>query len=375
MQLQKSGRALGCWIAISIGVCPILAADWPLGRFDSAGTGATAEKLPGEPKLLWELDLGGIGFDGSPVVADGAAFLADLSGRVFAIDLATGKERWRIETKNGFIASGAVANGRVYFGDDGGVVHVYDTKDGKANWEYATGSEIDASATFFGLNVLVTSQDGFLYCLSQKAGELKWKYETGDQLRCSATLAGSRTFLGGCDGKLHVVDCVTGQAAREPVPLDGPTGSTPSILGDSVFVPTHSGSLFAFDANSGEQRWQFSNSSLSQEFENNVAVANGLIVASSKNRRVFALDQTTGKVQWEVTLRKRCDASPIIAADKVVLAASDGRILFLDLKTGVESWRFEVKGAFLASPAVADGKLIVASDKGTVYCFGQSGVQ
>ena len=76
-------------------------------------------------------------------------------------------------------------------------------------------------------------------------------------------------------------------------------------------------------------------------------------------------------MKWEQTLRKRSDASPVIAGDKVVLAAADGRIILLELKSGEELWMFEVKGSFLGAPAVAHGKVVVASDRGTIYCLGK----
>ena len=166
------------------------------------------------------------------------------------------------------------------------------------------------------------------------------------------------------------MDGSKGTEIGEPIPLDGPTGSTPSVLGSTVFVPTHGGRLFAFDAITSKEKWQFFDPQLSQEFQNNVATADNVVVATSRNKHVFALDATTGKVLWDNVLRKRADGSPVIAGQNVVLAAADGRLITFDLKTGAEKWLYEVKGAFIGSPAVVDGKIIVASDKGTVFCFG-----
>ena len=176
--------------------------------------------------------------------------------------------------------------------------------------------------------------------------------------------------MGGCDGKLHVVDVTVGKAIGEPIPLDGPTGSTPSVAGKNVFVPTHGGKLFAFDVETNKQVWQFFDPKLAQEFQNNVATADNLVVATSRNKHVFAVDALTGKIVWDVVLRKRADSSPVIAGSSVVVAAADGRLIVMDLKTGREKWLYEIKGAFIGSPAIADGKIVVASDKGTVFCFG-----
>ncbi len=347
-----------------------LADQWPLGRGDIAGTGATKTELDKNLELLWELPLGGIGFESTPIIAENTVYIGDPDGRFFAIDFLTGKEKWRIELDTGFVAPATYHEQTLFVGDYDGTLRALDATNGKEKWSFKTEMQIDASPTILGEQLLVTSEDGNLYCVKLGSGELLWKYETGDQLRCGASLAGDRTYLGGCDGKLHVVDVSKGTAIGEPMALDGPTGSTPSVLGSTVLVPTHGGRLFAFDATTNNELWQFFDPKLAQEFQNNVAVMDGVVVATSRNKHVFALDVKSGKLLWDVVLRKRADSSPVIAGSNVIVAAADGRLIVLNVKTGEEKWMYEIKGAFIGSPAVADGKVVVASDKGTVFCFG-----
>ncbi len=343
--------------------------DWPMGRGNPAGTAASQHSLVEPLELKWEVEIGGLGFDAGPIMADGKVFAADADGRVIALDLATGKSLWKLELENGFMASPSFKDGVLFVGDYNGVLRALDAATGQEKWQFAAELEIDGSPNFFGDTVLFTSQSGVLYALDLANGALRWKYETGDQLQCGATLAEDRTFLGGCDGYLHVIDVKTGQPVREPLPIDSPTGSTPSVADGKIFVPTYAGEILAFQHPTNELAWRFKDEKLSSEFKNSVAVSQGLLVASSRNRRVFAIDTQSGQVKWEHTLRKRSDSSPVIAGQRVVVAAADGRIVLLDLQSGEQTWMYEVKGGFLASPAVADGKLVVASDRGTLYCF------
>lgn len=361
-------------LALTLAILPVGSAadeDWPMGRGNAAGTGATTTALESQLELLWEVENEGLGYDTGPIIADGMVFAADADGEVVALKLDDGSQVWKVELGTGFMSTPSYRKGVLYLGDYNGVLRALDAKTGKEQWQFNAEQEIDGGANFFEDMVLFTSQSGTLYALDVNDGSLKWKYETGDQLQCGATLAGDRTFLGGCDAHLHVIDVKTGEKVGEPLPIDSPTGSTPSVYESTVLVPTYSGEIFAFKSPSNEVAWRFKNPELSSEFKNSVSVAEGLLVATSRNRRVFALDITTGKVRWEQTLRKRSDASPVIAGDKVVLAAADGRILLLGLKTGEELWMFEVKGSFLGAPAVAHGKVVVASDRGTIYCLGK----
>lgn len=346
------------------------AKDWPMGRADATGTGATPDELPQDLDLLWELEVEGLGFDAGPIIADGKVFCNDHDGRVIAIDIETGKEVWKREIDTGFIATPAYRNGVLYTADYDGVLRAMNAKDGSEIWKYDAGLEIDASPNFYEGNILFTSQDGSLYSVSEE-GVLNWKYETGDQLQCGATLAGDRTFLGGCDQNLHIVNVKTGKRIGELTPIDAPTGSTPTVVGDTVFVPTYAGEIFAFGMPDVDERWRFRDPKLSDEFKNSIAVADGLAVATGRNKRVFALDLKSGEVKWQQVLRKRCDVSPIIAGKSVIIAAADGRIIRYDLKTGEQTWMTEVKGAFLGSPATADGKLVLTNDRGTIFCFGK----
>lgn len=366
------------WMALSLclGLVPAvvgvsLAEDWPMGRGNVAGTGATSESLPDNPQLLWEFDVDGLGFDAGPIIAAGRVYAADHNGRVLALDLASGKQVWRVELDTGFVASPAYKDGTLFVGDYDGTLHALDAKDGQEKWRFETGMEIDASPNFHTDKVLFTSQNGKLYSVHADSGKLAWEYETGDQLQCGATLAGDRTFLGGCDAQLHIVDVSTGQLVGQPLPIDAPTGSTPSVLGNRVFVPTYAGEIFCYELPSNDLLWRFRDPKLADEFKNSVAVADGLAVAASRNKRVFAIDVSNGKVVWEQTLQKRCDASPVIAGGRVVVASADGRITLFDLKTGQQQWMFEVKPSFIGAPAVGDGKLVVANDRGTIFCFGQ----
>jgi outer membrane protein assembly factor BamB len=367
-----AGLVCACAIFGWVDRCHTASGDWPLTRGDAASSGSSASPLPVEPELLWEFKLGGLGFDSGPIIADGRVFAADADGILICLSLSTGELLWKKTLETGFMASPAYNDGAIYIGDLDGVVRSLDASTGEIRWEYDAQQEIDAGANFFKDTVLVTSQSGSLLALDRASGELKWRYETDDQLQCGPTLAGNLTYLGGCDQHLHIVNVESGQPFMDKIPIDAPTGSTPAVHDRIVLVPNYKGQIWAFSAPTHELIWKFENSQLSNEFKNSVAVAGGFVVATSGNRRVFALDLANGEVAWDVTLRRRTESSPVIAGDQVTLAGSDGRLLLLDLKTGKENWMFEVRGSFLGSPAVADGKLVVASDRGDVFCFGKN---
>lgn len=342
-------------------------ADWDFPRGDPSSSGATTTQLPDDLSVAWEFKADEA-IETTPVVHGSRVFVADVFGTVYALSRKDGKEIWRKSYDTGFLASPIISDELLIAADIEGNVYALSIADGKQRWTRTTGGE-NSGAAIYQDNVLVASQDGRLYCFQLDTGEPVWIYEADDQIRCSPTIAGDRTFLGGCDGKLHVVNLKTGLADGDPMPLGGPTGSTPAVIGDLAIVPTMQGVVFGFDWKNKKQLWLYDDPLQGQEYRNSAAVAGDVAIVSSQRKQVDALDLKTGKRRWRHTLKRRADASPVIAGNDVWLPASDGRLLRLSLADGTVKWSHEIRGSYLAGVAVAGKELFVADDDGIVRCF------
>jgi outer membrane protein assembly factor BamB len=343
--------------------------DWPLARGDAQSTGRALQTLPENLQVRWEFKADEA-IETTPVIGGGRLFVGDVMGQVYALDQASGKELWRHDYDTGFLASPAIAGEIVVFGDIDGNLYALDVKTGEEQWKQTTEGEISGSPAFFKDSVLITSQDGRLHCFSLQDGSPRWAYQTDDQIRCSPTVAGDRTFLGGCDGQLHVVDLNTGKLAGDPLPLGGPTGSTPSVRDAMAFVPIMDGVVLAFDWKEQKEVWRYEDQDRPQEYRNSAAVSDDLVIVSSQYKQVDAISIESGERKWRHTLRRRADASPVVAGDDVWIAAVDGRLIRLALEDGTdEKWSYEIRGAFLAAPAIAGDELFIADDEGVIRCF------
>jgi outer membrane protein assembly factor BamB len=260
-------------------------------------------------------------------------------------------------------------NDRLYVGDYDGKLWCL-TTGGEVSWEFETQAEIDSSVNFYKDNVLVGSQDATLYCLNAESGELVWKYEIADQIRCCPTIVEGRAFVAGCDGQLHMIDLDKGEPT-EAVDLEGPTGVTPAVMGDHVFVGTEGGLFLGINWREAEETWRFEDSLGQQSYRGAAAASQQYVVVGSRDKRLRAFNPLTGEPLWTFAAKGRIDSSPVIAGNRVYVGSADGRVYGIDLETGEERWQFEAGGGFTASPAVAQGRLIIASDDGVIYCFGK----
>ncbi|WP_158222579.1 PQQ-binding-like beta-propeller repeat protein [Rhodopirellula sp. MGV] len=345
-----------------------LAEDWPFPRGDVHASGASPTVLPDSLKVTWEFKADEA-VEVTPVVSGDRVVVGDVMGTLYALDRKNGKEVWRHAYDTGFLASPVIAGDKVICGDIDGNVYALSLLDGTEAWKQSTDGEISGSAAVYEGHVLVASQDGKLYCYELETGKPVWTYQADDQIRCSPTIAGDVTLLGGCDAKLHGVDLKSGEAAGDQLPLDGPTGSTPAVRNDFAIVPVMDGVVYGFDWKKKATLWKYEDVDQSQEYRSSAAVNDSVAVVSSQRKNIDALDLKTGKRLWRYTLRRRADASPVIAGDDVWVPATDGRLVRLSIKDGSEKWVYEIRGGFVSGVAIAGEQLFVADDEGVVRCF------
>jgi outer membrane protein assembly factor BamB len=346
--------------------------DWPLFRGNPQQTGVATSKLPEKLEVLWKFSTAKA-IEGTPAVANGVVYIGSFDEHLYAIDLKTGKEKWRYklgETKT----PAAVRDGRVYIGNLDGVLHVVDAAKGTKIWTYETPNqaEITSGVSFMGNKILFGCVDESLYCLSDK-GEKLWTFRVqGGPVLATPAIAQDRTFVAGCDSTLHILDASKG-VEMGSVDLGGQIGATAAVSGDQLYVGTMSSTVLGVDWKQGKVSWTYESETSKQPFYSSPAVTEKLVVLGCRDRHIRALDRAKGTEVWDFVAAGQVDCSPVIVGDRVIVGAKDrtGTLYVLDLAKGTQRAKIALDGAIIGSPAVADGRLVVATEKGTVYCLGE----
>ena len=116
--------------------------------------------------------------------------------------------------------------------------------------------------------------------------------------------------------------------------------------------------------------WTFRAARRSQPFKASAALTDKLVIAGSRDKRIYAINRATGKEAWSVPTDGKVDSSPVVAGNRVYCGSADGRLYVLELETGKELQRLQLDGPISASPAISGGCLVIGTEKGTLYCFG-----
>ena len=144
-----------CWLIWGL-VTQTLGADWPTYRHDLARSGVTQEQLrtplhrqwvhvaPHRPRPAWPepgRELNRLAFDYaySLAVAEGTIYYGSSTDhKVYAIDLATGRQRWHFFTGGPIRFAPAVEDGRVFVACDDGWLYCLSTADGTLLWKFTS---------------------------------------------------------------------------------------------------------------------------------------------------------------------------------------------------------------------------------------------
>jgi outer membrane protein assembly factor BamB len=345
--------------------------EWPQFRGNPQLTGVATTELPATIKLLWTYEAGDA-IESSAAISAGTVYVGVETGDLLAIDLATGKLRWKYRAQEGIAESSpAVHEGVVYVGDSAGLLHAVRAADGKALWTFKTEAEIKSSPVVFGDRVLIGSYDGNIYCLSARDGKLIWKYTTSNFVHATPAIEGGVLYLGGCDEVFRGVRLTDGQEVLQ-FPAGGYTGASPVLVAKRAYYGTFSNDVVAADLATKRILWHYENRARSFPFYSSAAAVGDRIVLGGRDKLVYCLNARTGKPIWTFPARARVDSSPAIASGRVYIGSNDGHFYVLDLAAGKKLWDFTAGAPLSASPAVAEGRVVIGSQDGRLYCFGQA---
>jgi len=349
------------------------AQDWPLSRGNPQRTGEAADWTAQPPfRVAWSLETKE-SIEAEAIVVEGVVYAGTARGTLYALDLATHAEKWKIQLEGGLNAAPCLAAGRLYVVDDGGKLLCLDPANGKEIWHYATKSECHSSPVCDGNaaqtpRVLFGSYDQSLHCLDARAGRFLWKHETGGPVHCAPAVFENHSFTAGCDSRLRCVDLTSGTLAWS-LEMPSYAAATPALRDGCLYVGHFGGQVIAVDLKQKKELWRYPTAAVEFPFYASCAVTADYVIAGGRDKKVHAIHRQTGEKAWIFQTKGDIDAAPCVGGGCVFVASKDGTLYVLDLKTGAEKWKYVAGAPFIASPALAQGRIVIGDAEGTLFCF------
>lgn len=329
----------------------------------------------------------------SPVVYGELVLVGSADGNLYAIDRRSGHERWHAALDGAVNSAPAAMNGVVFASSMGSVVAAFSARDGRQLWWRKFGDDAPlawgresgdlyvSSPTVVAGSVIVGSGDGNVYSLDPATGKTRWQFHTAGRVRSTAAVSGTTVYAASFDGSVYALDLGTGKQRwrfdTEGRQLEsGKYGydrrsiqSSPAVVDGVVYVGSRDGKLYAIDAASGAQRWNYPHDNTSWSIASPAVRDDVVFDASSDALFVHALDRASGKELWRTKTTGAVWSSSAIAGDMLFVGDGAGVIRAIDVRSGAQRWTFQTSGTIHSSPSVADGVVYVGSADGAVYAL------
>ena len=278
-------------------------------------------------------------------------------------------------------ASPIVYDGKVYTLDAAGTVTAFATGGGAAAWRASTTPQGEKDQEGFGGGLAadggrVYAGTGFgqVVALDARSGKKLWEKTVGAPVRSSPTAVGERVFVLTTEG---AVFCLSGADGSELWNFRGNaerasilSNASPAVEGEVVVVPFPSGDIVALRITDGKALWSDSlartrtaSSLTAMSDAARPAIDGGTVFAVGHAGRMIAVSYKTGERLWSLTVPSI--QAPYVAGDSVFVVDTGGQLMAITRREGKIQWTARLPGsATWSGPVLAGNRLWLVSSKG-----------
>ena len=188
----------------------------------------------------------------------------------------------------------------------------------------------------------------------------------GTPVLSNVPVLGNLVFLAGYNGKVYAYTADTLQQ-RWVYPPEGnlrPIISSVVISGSTLYFGGTDGNVYALDIATGAEKWKFSTGG---EIWSTPVIDNGLLFISSFDKKVYAIDAATGTKKWEYTTGATNVAPPVVAGGTVYVGSLDRNLHALNIADGSLKWKFGGNNFFWSKPIALSNVIYAPNLDRNVY--------
>lgn len=240
--------------------------------------------------------------------AEGIVVVGNRKGQLFALDQATGSQKWSAKLSGAILSPSLIQSGRVITIANDGTVFAHDAVTGQQVWAYKLPNVQfslrgqPAPVRLDDRTILVASANAYVYALDVISGVPRFQRRVAisegrsDIQRLidivgDPVVAGQYLVTTSFQGQVTVTDLATQRVVWSE---DASSTNRPEVSGDKVFVSTVDGKLNAYSLSTGQLAWQ-NEELLNRQLSNPVMLGQSLVVGDMDGV-IHLLDPASGKL-------------------------------------------------------------------------------
>jgi outer membrane protein assembly factor BamB len=370
---------------------------WPQQGGDPAHSGGN---LAGGLTKAWSRDIGAGGdyrtrITSQPLIVGGQVYTYDSDGVIAAWDLGGGQHVWTRPTKppknrGGNLGGGIAADGgRIYAATGRAEVMALNASDGTIIWRKPLGSPARSAPTVVGGSLFLCTINQQMLAFSAENGNPLWTFQAtkadAGVLAVAAPAVSNGLVVAGFEsGDLAAVSADNGTLAWSDNlgTLKGTASllefatvrGAPVIDGGLVFAIGLGGLMAALDLRSGRRVWERDVPS-----GNTPWLAGDTLFIIDTDQRVAAVSKVDGTVHWVTRLPqfenvKRTKGliswtGPTLIAGKLIAASTNNHLAVLDPLDGRIVSDLDLSSSVSIAPVAAEGTLLILCDDAKLTAY------
>jgi outer membrane protein assembly factor BamB len=206
--------------------------------------------------------------------------------------------------------------------------------------------------------------DGELVAVSAgRPHKIRWRKQLG-ATETSPTIVGDKIYVGDAQGDVYCLDMATGKTLWHYHAGGAVKGAIAYDHGD-VFFGSYDGDLYALHAATGKRVWRASSANPTigsrGRFYSTPAVAYSRVYLGSTDGFVYSFGERTDKLLWRRATGGYVYGSPAVWRDRIFVGSWSHTFFALDAATGAVLWTFPANGPISGSATVVDGIVYFAT--------------
>ena len=279
---------------------------------------------------------------------------------------------WEFQGEGAFAAVPLIDAGTVYAGCHDGRLYALELTSGKLRWTYDAREQLGTHPAMVGGLVVVASLQDTVFAVEAATGAWKWHHRRdlneGFTIHGAASVRadGGKVFAAYSDGTVAALDAATGQVGWEQ--HVGPSGRYQDV--DSLFIAdgrlyaaAYAGAVVALDLGTGRTLWSQPYPAAAR-----VLADRGAVLALTGGE-VVSLAAGTGKLNWKAPLQGAAAGALRVAGPWLLAPAHDGGLRFYEAASGRLLSVLDPGSGISATPAIHGRRVYVLSNAGNLLAL------
>ena len=240
---------------------------------------------------IWEKKVSKRGLSSGVTAAEGLVIVGNQKGQLFALDQASGEQKWQAQLSGALLSPSLVQASRVITLANDGTVFAHDLTTGQQVWAYKLQNAqfsrrgLASPVNLDGRTILVASSNAYVYAIDALSGVPRMQRRVAvnngrsdiqrlNDIDGDPVVAGRFMVTSSFQGQVTVTDLAAMQVVWSE---DASSNKRPEVAENKVFVAKTDGKLVAYDLGTGQLLWE-NDSLLNRQLSNPVMLGSDLVV-------------------------------------------------------------------------------------------------